>query len=127
MGKDTISNAEKMAVRLRDRRLRRLALEVIDQQKISQDDGWASGRLVMDCVSSQVAAPDAPETDERFLALLRDLVIKGYAEEEDARTHKTQVFGLDFLRYRITGVGISLVNCSVAPDPDIADDRPSTN
>ncbi len=58
-----------------------------------------------------------------MLSLLRDLVIKGYAEEQDRRTDRSQQFRLEFLVYRITGKGISLVNYSAAVDADVEDPR----
>lgn len=106
----------------RDRRTRRLLLEFIDRAKSNECEGWITGCVLYDMLRSALHI-DAPNTDQDVISLLRDLVIKEYVLEQDLRTDRTQSYGLDVLRFRITGSGISLVNYSIPHDPDIDDPR----
>jgi len=89
---------------------------------VNAHSGWITGRSVFDILKCTVGI-DAPDDDSHMLALLRDLTIKGWVEERDTRETTAQTFGLDFLQFKITGKGISLVNYSIPADPDIYDLR----
>lgn len=123
MDDDQYKRTQEAASRARDRRLRRITLEAINREKINEHGGWVSGTMLLEFVRASVSDTDSPSTDEHMLSLLRDLVIKGYAEEQDRRTDRSQQFRLEFLVYRITGKGISLVNYSAAVDADVEDPR----
>jgi len=108
--------------RVRDRRLRRRLLTTIFELRTGRS-GWASAELLRDVVNDVSPPDEGFETDQHCLGLLRDLEIKGLIQERQTKSRKGEKFGLGHLQYRILGLGISLENESVPPDPDIYDDR----
>lgn len=106
----------------RNRRLRRRFLSALYSSRHS-GDGWVTGRFIKDIVFRYLSRHDKAVGDDEVRGLLRDLVAKGYAEERDDRDYKHQAESIDYTSYRITGGGVSLIEESTGPDPDIEDDR----
>lgn len=110
---------EANAQRKRDARLRYHLLSILHRQRSNQHGGWVRGRLAVDALGWT----DPIEDDDHAIALFRDLVNKGYAEEEDNREDRSQPWGLDFLTFKVTGLGSSFMTRATAPDADIDDGR----
>jgi hypothetical protein len=85
--------------------------------------GWTSAVKLREAVKD--AAWDDPEQehDNYWICLLRDLCIKGLIEERQKKRNRKEPFRLKHLKYRLLSRGLSLCLESVAPDPDIEDDR----
>ncbi len=107
----------------RDRRLRKRLLQVLNAAKVRPEFGWAGGRFIFDLVDGTLPATQRLESDEHLLGLLRDLAGAGYVEERDDRTRTWQPYALDYLSFRITNLGTSLVMEAVDPDPLVEDSR----
>jgi hypothetical protein len=117
----------KAALRRQEARLRWRLLLALHAGRTGDAGGWLRGRFLADLNLPGSFAPGYPAgdavEDEALLGLLRDLVAKGLAEESDRRVYRHERHGLDTLSYRITAAGISFVNQTAAPDPDIDDGR----
>lgn len=107
----------------RDRRLRRKLLAVLHAARGGAGHGYVGGIFLRDLYGDQSMARERCESDDHLIQMMRDLVMKGMAEERDGRRYKHEPFGLDYLDWRITAKGVSLMEESIAPDPDIDDRR----
>lgn len=107
----------------RDKRLRKRLLQVLHAARVRPEYGWASGRFVYDVVDGALPGGEQFESDEHLLGLMRDLIAAGYVEERDDRTRGWQIFGVDWVSYRITNHGTALVIEAIDPDPLVEDDR----
>jgi hypothetical protein len=111
------------AERRRDRRLRLRLLQMMHAARIRPDQGWVTGRFVVDVVDGALPAGHGFADDAHAQGLLRDLVAGGHVEARDDRTKAYQPANLDFTCYRITYQGIALVEQQIGPDPLVDDDR----
>jgi hypothetical protein len=104
----------------RDKRLRRRLLDALYTQR---GNGHCTGRFLLDALQMYLPPGDRFQSDAHILALLVDLVSKGYVAERDDRERHTDPNTIDYRSYVITGHGVSLIEQSIAADPDIEDDR----
>jgi hypothetical protein len=111
------------AHRKRDLRLRRRLLMLMHAARVRPEQGWATGRFLVDVADGALPGPACFEDDAHAIGLLHDLVAGGYAERRDDRRRRRQPEGLDFTSYRITHKGVALVEEHIEPDPLIEDDR----
>lgn len=107
----------------RDRRLRRRVLLMLNAARVRPESGWCGGQFLFDLVDGALPAGQRFEDEPHLLALLRDLISAGYAEERDDRTRESQQACLEFSSYRITSRGTALVTEAIDPDPLIEDGR----
>lgn len=117
------SDARELAYQQRDRRLRRRLLRILHDCRANEEQGWITGRFAKDLIDGFAPRGERADSDQHLLAMLRDLVAGGYAEERDDREHKWQSWSLDFLSFRVTAKGNALITESVDADPIIEDDR----
>lgn len=106
----------------RDRRLRRRLLNTLHGARVGPLGGL-HGRKLAELVDGNSPPAQGFEGDSHAEGLLQDLVAKSLIAKEDLRKRRSQSYGLDYLLYRITAKGSSLVEETGAPDPDIEDDR----
>ena len=106
----------------RDRRLRRRLLDTLHGARVGPLGGLY-GRKLVDIVDTCSPPGQRSEGDAHAEGLLQDLVAKSLIAREDRRKRSSQPYGLDYLLYRITAAGSSLVEETYRPDPDIEDDR----
>ena len=111
------------AHRKRDLRLRRHLLMLMHAARVRPEQGWATGRFLVDVVDGLLPGAACFEGDAHATGLLHDLVAGGYSERRDDRWNTRQPEGLDFTSYRITHKGVALVEEHIDPDPLIDDER----
>jgi hypothetical protein len=107
----------------RDRRLRRRLLMMLNAARVRPESGWCGGTFLYDLVDGALPAGQRFDDGRHLLALLRDLISSGYAEERDDRTHTGQRPGLEWSSYRITSRGTALVTEAIEADPLVEDAR----
>jgi hypothetical protein len=107
----------------RDRRLRRRLLLMLNAARVRPESGWCGGHFLFDLVDSALPNGQRFEDQDHLLALLRDLISSGYAQERDDRTRESQRASLEFTSYRITSRGTALVTEAIDPDPLVEDGR----
>lgn len=110
------------AERQRDARLRRVLLMSLHRARVSPKGGL-HGRTLIDQASAATLPGDEFQGDVHALGLARDLVGKGYVSETDERTRRGQLFGLDYLFFRITAKGSDLADERIPADPMVEDER----
>lgn len=106
----------------RDRRLRRRLLDALHNARIGPLGGMY-GRRIAQIIDSTMPPAQVFEGDSHAEGLLQDLVAKSLVAKEDKRKRNSQPYSLDYMLYRITAKGSSLVEETGGPDPDIEDDR----
>lgn len=111
------------ANRRRDRRLRKLVLLALHASRGETPTGQLPARRVVDLVDSVARGSQRFESDRHALQLIADLEAKAYLAKEVRGLRRDEAFGLDHLWLKVTATGVSLVEQSIAPDPDVDDDR----
>ena len=104
----------------RDQRLRAKLLQCLYGAR-SSPLGGLSGRFLLDVIDSPPT--QGFEDEQHARGLLQDLVAKLLVEKTDKRTRRTQVYSIDYLFFKILAKGVSLVEQTIPPDPDIDDER----
>jgi hypothetical protein len=110
------------ANRMRDKRLRRRMLGVLNEAR-KAPRGGISGRVLVDVANASSPRGQRLETDDHAMGLIRDLVAGKYAAETPLQRRKHQEHGLDTMIVSITDFGAKLICEAVDPDPLIDDDR----
>ena len=111
------------AERKRDLRLRRRVLQVLHAARVRPEQGWLSGRFVIDVITGATPGGQGFLDDAHAAGLLRDLVSGAHIEQRDDRRWTYQPATLDLTSYRITHRGTSLVEEHIEPDPLVEDAR----
>ncbi|MEM1445158.1 MAG: hypothetical protein AAGF84_03825 [Planctomycetota bacterium] len=110
------------AQRKREARIRYRMLAMLHDQRGNHHGGWVTGRGIVDALV-WCGTDYRLDEDQDAIDLLRDLVNKDFAEEEDNREDRDQPFGLDHLTWRITAKGSSFINRALPADAEIDDGR----
>ena len=108
---------------LRERRIRREMLVVINEERGNGFGGWVTARYIVEVLQSSLAQASAPDSDDHAADLLRDLVASGYAQERDDREFTSQPFRLDSWSIHVTAKGTALLAMAIEIDALIADPR----
>ena len=95
----------------------------MDAAKVRPESGWVTGRFVFDVVDGALPGGQQFESDDHFLALMRDLISSGYAEERDDRRYRWQRPSLDLTSHRITAKGTLLLAEELPVDGLVEDER----
>jgi hypothetical protein len=110
------------ARKIRDRRLRRALLVGLYETR-GVGRGVLVGRSLVDTVNLTRHGDQRFVDDEHALALLRDMINKGYVAEHALTRRKGEERGLDNVEYAIAATGTALIEESIDPDPDVDDLR----
>ncbi len=86
-------------------------------------NGPQPGRYWLDLMEMVLPPGDRIQSEDEFRTIATDLRLKGYITESDEREYKHDPDTIDYWHYAIAARGVSLIEQSIAPDPDIEDDR----
>jgi hypothetical protein len=113
------------AQRERDKRLRRLLLMAMDSAKAMGPTGELNGITLRDVVVAGLPDAEQFEDDTHCIALIRELVGKGMAQERRRTLRRGERFGLVHMQLKITdrGAGLLRERPDIPQDPDIDDER----
>lgn len=106
----------------RDRKLRKALLQGLYFTR-REPDPRLIARTLVDVVNRTRHGDQRTEDDGHAMALLRDLSAKGLITIEHLTRHRGEAVGLDNMRATISATGTSLIEESIAADPDIDDER----
>lgn len=110
------------AHRQHDRRMRRHLLQAMHVLR-GHGDGRVSGLMLLDMYGPDAGGTIKCRDEAHLLTLLGDLVRSGYAIQHRLERRKGQAWGIEFVEFEISAKGVSLIEESIAPHPDIEDQR----
>lgn len=111
------------ANRERDKRLRRSILTALQNAKRYGINGDLDGITLRDVVNAGLPEQQGFEDEQHMIGLVRDLVGKAMVDEQRKDLRRGERYGLRHMRLKILDKGTRLLNETIAPDPDIDDER----